>query len=138
MNKSRSRVLLALSLVWVAACATSPPSGVGGTVVQGLLGSGGSAQGSLSDGAHWALSLRGSDVILQVDGAEVRFLDAAPQETLAYEHNIATATWRLQLASGVAVCRGPDLELRGSRYRLLDGVIYQFDREGSLVSRSER
>jgi len=80
----------------------------------------------------------GSDVLLEVDGAEVRFLDGAPLGWLAYEHVEATATWRLQLASGMALCHGHDLELGGRRYRLRDGMTYRFDATGSLESSQAR
>ena len=138
MTTLRSRVLLVLPLLLTVACTAVPPARQAGAVVHGSIGSGGSAQGSRSDGTRWALRLVGSDVLLGIDGAEVRFVEGAPQGRLDYERVKATATWRLQLAGGVALWQGHDLEYRGRRYRLLDGVDYSFDREGSLESEQER
>jgi len=128
----RSLVLLSLSAILPVACATSPAASPADSAVQGSLGSGGAAQASRSDGTHWALSVVGSDVLLDVDGARVRFLDGAPGGRLAYEHDEATATWRLRLASGLAVCQGHDLEFAGRCYRLREGTTHRFDGKGSL------
>lgn len=126
--------VLCFTALFAIACTSSPPVSREWSAVRGLLASGGAARGSQSDGGHWSLSVVDSDVLLEVDGAEVRFLAAAPEGTLVYEHVEATGTWRLQLASGMAVCRGRDLEIGGCHYRLRDGSTLLFDRGGVLVT----
>lgn len=130
--------LLCFTAFLAIACTSSPTVSREWSAVRGLLASGGAARGSDSGGGHWSLSLLNSDVLLEVDGAEVRFLGAAPEGTLAYEHVEATETWRLQLTSGVAVCRGRALEIGGCHYRLCDGSTLLFDRRGEPLAGAEQ
>lgn len=138
MTRLRTLVLLCLALASTVACASAPPDFSSVAAVHGVLEPGGGARGSRSDGTSWALSLVGADVLLEVDGAEVRFVDGAPGGQLIYDHIEETATWRIELASGVAHCRGHQLELAGHRHELRAGSAYRFDASGALETSETR
>jgi len=138
MTQLRTLVLLCLALASTTACASAPLASSSAAAVHGVLEPGGSARGSHADGTSWALALVGADVLLEVDGAQVRFVDGAPLGRLSYEHVEETATWRIQLASGLALCRGHELDLAGHRHELRAGSTYRFDASGRLESTETR
>ncbi len=99
---------------------------------------GGEFRYSDSSGSNWSLSVTGTDVLLVVDGAEVRFLDGAPSGKLAWGHRVPPDAWYLKLPSGVTCWKGHEIECKASRYLLKNGASYCFDRDGRLVSTEER
>ncbi len=125
-------VPVALALLLASACASRAIRGP--ATIYGTLYSGSSAKGSSSDGSSWGLSLVGGDVILEVDGAEARFEAGAPLGKLEFEHVEAEATWRLDLASGIARCEGHRLEVGGVDHVLESGTALRFDASGAFTN----
>jgi hypothetical protein len=138
MPTRRFLALTALLIALTASCATVSRAPDPGPVQYGTLGPEAVAKGSRADGTSWSLSLHGTDVALEVDGAEVLFEDAAPTGRLSYVHTEEAAEWLLHLASGAARCHGRHLEVASRRYRLEDGKSYRFDDAGVLAEVSAR
>lgn len=131
--RSTGIVFLTILALKGSACAATAPDE---SVIQGRLGPGGRAMGKSSDGQSWSIELRAPDVAFELDGAEVLFLNGAPEGELFYVQDEAKRVWRFDLDAGVARCTDHELEFQGRSYRLEAGQSYRFDGRGQLVSRT--